>query len=87
MDDGGPAFPIKGLANDEDADSRFHGMSLRDWFAGMALCGSLADDSTTSPAKEAGWAYDYADAMIVERTKETPDSDPKKPLDGRAAGL
>lgn len=52
------------------------GMSLRDWFAGMALEGALAncyDDMPPSamPAV-AKLAYDQADAMLAEREKLKP---------------
>jgi hypothetical protein len=63
--DGGPAFPTQnGTRNDP-------GMSLRDWFAGMALQGMLAscrpgysyqiaEDATSE-------AFRYADAMLSAR--------------------
>lgn len=51
------------------------GMELRDWFAGIALSGMLANsarigDSTTGPEDYANWAYETADAMISQRNKE-----------------
>ena len=50
------------------------GMTLRDYFAGQALAGSLANEestpSLTTPEVEAQWAYEIADAMLAERTKE-----------------
>jgi len=59
--DGGPAFPDEGIP----------GMTLRDWFAGMAMTGmhtnvKLNNDSTGHIALE---AYTQADAMIAEREK------------------
>ena len=69
---GGPAFPIPiGQAQIKRNEIMFNdaqfGMSLRDWFAGQALC-RLA--MTTTPAKDlAEWAYVIADAMIAERDK------------------
>ena len=39
QDDGGPAFPMQG--NPEDRYAGYLGMSLRDWFAGMALAESI----------------------------------------------
>lgn len=61
---GGPAFPT------EDFDDYYHGMDLRDWFAGMALQAYLAcsaaprahgyDDYATT-------AYEMADAMLKAR--------------------
>lgn len=51
------------------------GMELRDWFAGMALCGMLANEkrisnSDTEARDYAMWSYQTADAMISERNKE-----------------
>lgn len=59
---GGPAFPVSlpGVG-----DNGWHGMTLRDWFAGQALVGlapqSAAVDST------ARYAYRLADAMLAAR--------------------
>ena len=51
-------------------------MSLRDWFAGMALQGYTSDNnSVTAPDWETAkktvcrCCYEYADAMISERDK------------------
>ncbi len=52
------------------------GMTLRDYFAGQALAGMLAQGTQGSFSKPAGvaraavYAYEYADAMLVERFKE-----------------
>lgn len=63
---GGQAFPA-GLSS---------GMSLRDWFAGMALDGLLSDprrieiehgDSAAGEICE--WAYKFADLMLEAREK------------------
>ena len=60
--DGGPAFP--------SPFESFDGMSLRDWFAGQAVSGSVAyanfhesDDARTA----AEYAYRVADAMLEAR--------------------
>jgi hypothetical protein len=50
------------------------GMSLRDWFAGMALQGVLAahaDPETVLPKQTdaAEMAYQYADAMLAQQRK------------------
>lgn len=55
------------------------GMSLRDWFAGQALAGGLANTDTTktmamwgssgSKTQMAEWAYAHADAMLAERER------------------
>jgi hypothetical protein len=87
--DGGPAFPGCGQVFTTDAHGRTNpqaawgmegaaGMSLRDWFAGMALQGMLAADSNLE-AGETSWhhednrptlcrkAYECADEMIRQR--------------------
>lgn len=64
--DGGPAFPNV---------SGHDGMSLRDWFAGMALsriAGSNFDHTTKALPKLndiSEECYAYADAMLAERSK------------------
>jgi hypothetical protein len=63
--DGGSAFPFV-----IPAPSTYHtepGMSLRDWFAGMALQGFLVAEPTMQDAKAAEWSYALADAMIAAR--------------------
>ena len=45
------------------------GMSLRDWFAGQALAGWLADGNESSPVNAAHEAYAFADAMLEARKK------------------
>jgi hypothetical protein len=95
IDDGGPAFPFtpneqtilpNGTWNQtyEPGES---GMSLRDWFAGMALQGIVgstvyvtaivtAEDADPPKILQsfAANAYDIADAMIAERNKPTEDT-------------
>jgi hypothetical protein len=72
-DNGGPAFP---QTNDSWNGSEHNpptptGMTLRDWFAGMALQGMVANSSIDAikPQEYASDAYLYADAMIMERNK------------------
>lgn len=75
--DGGPAFP-QSLERDVHGNlvtpADLHptelvcGMSLRDWFAGQALCGYLADPNTSS-RYAARVAYRVADQMLKEREK------------------
>ena len=67
--DGGPAFPMQ----ENESTVACEGMSLCDWFAGMAM---QADISTrqrfmdTASKKEcAKEAYEVACAMIAEREK------------------
>lgn len=68
--DGGPAFPTNAINN-----SGFEGMSLRMWFAGMALSGQwqgrypmdLTKPSTVSLVAEK--CCELADAMLAELAK------------------
>ena len=71
--DGGPAYPVIGM---QDTDSV--GMSLRDYFAGKALAGMLAnkrfhifgyDGDTLADEQAAQNAYAFADAMLAKRAK------------------
>ena len=78
--DGGPAFPTKREALDPRATgwSMQEGMTLRDWFAGMALQGYLAgrnhhptsDPSGFEATKSAKQCYGYADAMLAARERK-----------------
>lgn len=72
--DGGPAFPVvssNGLGHVSD------GISIRDWFAGMALQGMNANTGLikVSTSLEICFenmskiAYEQADAMLKERDK------------------
>lgn len=69
--DGGPAFPQV-----ETEKSYSHeGMSLRDWFAGQALVGHLANNGATSDMILVGAigiaesCFKIADAMLQEKRK------------------
>jgi len=66
---GGPAFP--NFSKNHHTDPRPQdGMSLRDYFAGIAL-GRLMELSSPDGHEDAeltaGWAYAYADAMLRAR--------------------
>lgn len=72
--DGGPAFPVpqewkhRPVSPPEPLPCEFHGMTLRDWFAGQALMGICANpeiDGTVQRLAEA--AYGMADAMLAAR--------------------
>jgi hypothetical protein len=57
-------FPSQYEGADRNEDS---GMDLRDWFAGQALAGLLADGR--APESAPASAYWIADAMMTERKK------------------
>ena len=65
--DGGPAFPVHG---------NVPGMSLRDWYAGMALQGLIIGceqfDEVTDDISAASKAFKIADAMLAARTRHQP---------------
>ena len=68
--DGGPAFPSIFTQPGVRAED---GMSLRDWFAGMALqgtLGALGENDYLKAAFVARAAYAYADAMLKARQGE-----------------
>lgn len=67
VNDGGPAFPVDPEAhNRSDAECRvLSGMSLRDYFAGQAVIGLLANDHLMKNVP--GYAYEIADSMIKAR--------------------
>ena len=60
--DGGPAFPI-GSGDMRDPT----GMTLRDYFAGLAMQGLLTHDDEGLIPETARDAYRYADAMLKAR--------------------
>lgn len=76
QDNGGTAFPTtqKNFAP-EEVDFGSPGMSLRDWFAGMALQGYLAGRNNTRGENPVNFeaeratadCYKYADAMLAAR--------------------
>lgn len=76
--DGGPAFP-RPMSHDGDgprADAFVaqDGMSLRDWFAGQALIGTLAfpiPGAEKIPVNAARECFAYADAMLKAREGQT----------------
>lgn len=59
-----PAFPVHPSVEHELGE----GMTLRDWFAGQALIGSMAGIAG-EPYEFAEEAYAVADAMLAERAK------------------
>jgi hypothetical protein len=71
MTDGGPAFPIN--ANESADRCIYTGMTLRDWFAGMAMQGLIAGtvkpETVWTPDDLAESSYCMADIMLKERLK------------------
>jgi hypothetical protein len=70
INDGGPAFPVPPTYHSNgQVEYGTLGMSLRDWFAGQALTGLLADGKGQHTAEK--WAphiaYRIADAMLEAR--------------------
>lgn len=68
-DNGGPAFPVL----DSNLNDGRHGMSLRDWFAGMVASGLVSRHPGPSLARRDGIAqdsYKIADAMLEVRNAE-----------------
>lgn len=70
-DTGGPAFPTKNYkAVVPEATGYAEGMTLRDYFAGNAIQGLLADPAWRRDMdfEETAWAaYEQADAMLKAR--------------------
>jgi hypothetical protein len=67
--DGEPAFPNQYHENHDP--SHYHGMSIRDWLAGMAMQGILMCQYKQAYTAQhcAEEAYAQADAMLAERSK------------------
>lgn len=65
INDGGPAFPFVTLR------SFAPGMSLRNWYAGMALQGICAAswNAMNNPEETVRASFRMADAMIAESNK------------------
>lgn len=76
---GGPAFPFPAVVQQDHewiAEEGDPGMTLRQWFAGMALQGALAGrmptrpDNPVAPADWARVAFELADAMLAHEEGE-----------------
>lgn len=80
INDGGPAFPHRGLNNDGCTDIIAPGMTLRDWFAGQAMAGLIGGMVQITGRGQDGAAllhpsimdasYAAADAMLAARNKQ-----------------
>ena len=64
-DTSGPAFPC---TEAHGLNSGVPGMSLRQWYAGLAMRGWAADGGVDVEAG-ARWAFKLADAMLAEGNK------------------
>lgn len=69
INDGGPAFPHHEAWDEEKPGIGWigGGMSLRDWFAGQALAGTVNFPDAPDFPRAAKYAYDVADAMLKAR--------------------
>jgi len=78
-ENGGAAFGFSTIP-DPDGDTKVKpaGMTLRDYFAAQALSALFSDPNLVSTAFKsvhspdatmASWAYQFADAMLAERSK------------------
>lgn len=75
INDGGPAFPrdTKWNLDGSVSQSGSKGMSLRDWFAGMALSGILNNSNAFANMGDKDVAencYRAADAMLAARERK-----------------
>lgn len=66
---GGSAFPTADFTHAGQIIPGSEGMSLRDWFAGLAMQGMLACTVKSSASMYASDAYTIANAMLKEREK------------------
>ncbi len=79
LNDGGPAFPmVLNVELNPDSNRTLgsiestEGMSLRDWFAGMALNGLLSGEHFSLKNEViVKMSYELADATIAQREKST----------------
>lgn len=67
--DGGQVFPVSVTYSPHSGVvNGFTGMTLRDWFAGQALAGLMANLHCAGNEASVLKAYKIADAMLLERT-------------------
>ena len=76
MNTGGPAFPVW-MPEYKDNGTYHEGLSIRDWFAGQALAGMIANQPAPRHPEYWDWLsgvavtpYRIADKMLAEREKE-----------------
>jgi hypothetical protein len=72
--DGGAAFPLSTVDPFDRSVTTCDGMTLRDYFAGLAMQGLLAQSGGTARPSDVGlgaeYAYAMADAMLKAREAE-----------------
>jgi hypothetical protein len=70
-DNGGPAFPVPMFSiGHAKYQSEQQGMTLHDWYAGMAMQGIIACPTTEGDHDAlAKWSHEMADAMMAARKK------------------
>lgn len=76
--DGGPAYFTKGATvlipkdctHAKQIEIQIDGMSLRDWYAGLAMQSLLLTRKKLDQFKIASESHEMADAMLKEREKE-----------------
>jgi hypothetical protein len=69
-DTGGPAFPEHEWNNDVQRYLVNGGMTLRDYFAAKAMQALIQAQIVTRQQQSAETAYEWADAMLAERSKK-----------------
>ena len=71
-DTGGPAFPYSYEVTPRVERHTYFGMTLRDYFAAKAMHAHITHDGSDDICESgvARWAYEMADAMLAERSKE-----------------
>jgi hypothetical protein len=71
---GGPAFPVFPETGGGHA-AAFQGMTLRDYFAALAMQAMMRNQKTSVEAGDVSYlavdAYDVADAMLEARKEQT----------------
>jgi hypothetical protein len=80
--DGGSAFPLQAAIQGNLYFDRELGMSLRAWFAGMALSGFMANKThatTFATRDDVQYCCAIADAMIEELEKGKPNAETNPP--------
>ncbi len=65
-DDGGPAFPGSGPPDCDECSDHRPGMTMRQWYKGMALMGYNAQGGGWTLDDKRAMAVGDADAMIAE---------------------